>query len=157
MVLGTQDKATRKHRWRARNAPPVRDRARALRRAALLGGVSALALAGGLAPAPARAAAVTWTAGTGLWGTGSNWSGAATPGSGDNVTIAPSGTGNIITHGSLVDVINTVTLTAGNTVDITGGSLQINAGGTVAGEIISDGATSLGLAHALAHGVRGAH
>jgi hypothetical protein len=78
---------------------------------------------------------VTWTAaGNGSWNTGSNWSGGQVPGTGDDVVI-PSGI--TVTFDSGTDTIHQ--LTVNGTLDVTGGTLDVNATGTLDNLAVSGG------------------
>jgi hypothetical protein len=85
-----------------------------------------------------QANTVTWVGGsTGDWSVGSNWSGGAPPGSGDDVVI---GSGVNVTHSTGTDTIHRLTVSTGLT--ITGGSLSVNAAGTVTTLSVSGGTLS---------------
>ncbi len=85
---------------------------------------------------------VTWTGSNGDWETPSNWSGGVLPGTGDDVVI-PAGV--TVTHSNGADIIHQ--LTANGTLALTGGTLIVNATGTLASLSISGG--SLGGTEAL--------
>ena len=77
---------------------------------------------------------VTWIAGNGDWATPGNWSGGQLPGPGDDVVI-PSGV--TVTHDTGTDTIHQIS--DGGTVLVSGGTLTIDATGTLTNLDISGG------------------
>src|SRR5450432_1660789 len=98
-------------------------------------------------------AAIHWLSGvSGDWSTGSNWSSGTVPGSGDDVTIAASGTYTVTISDNeaahsltlndagatvVIGAGNNNTFTVGSTLALTAGTLQLNQGSTIVGGTLS--------------------
>jgi hypothetical protein len=77
---------------------------------------------------------VTWIGGNGSWGTASDWSGGQLPGASDDVIIT---SGVTVTHDTGNDTIHQ--LTVNGTLDLTGGTLDVAATGTLASLSVTGG------------------
>ena len=85
--------------------------------------------------AQATITAATWQAGSGDWATPSNWQPAAVPGANASATLPGSGTGYSVSFGT-TDTIDQLFAGAGTSLDMTGGALTVDAGGSFAGSLV---------------------
>jgi hypothetical protein len=76
-------------------------------------------------------ATVTWTgsAGDNDFNNPGNWSTNTVPGGGDDVVV-PAGGFTIVHNAGTTDTISTLTLSGGDTIDVTGGAIDVTGGGT---------------------------
>jgi hypothetical protein len=72
------------------------------------------------------------------WATPANWSGGALPGSGNTALIS---SGFAVLHPSGNDTVAALTVNAGNSLDVSGGSLTVNGATTVGGSLAVSGGT----------------
>jgi hypothetical protein len=89
-------------------------------------------------------ASASWIGGTtGYWDVPSNWSGNTVPASTTDVTINPASPATVTIQAGDAESVNSVTVGAGDTLSITGGSLTTAAGVTNSGTITVDAGCNL--------------
>ncbi len=81
------------------------------------------------------ATAATWQAGSGDWANSSNWQPAAVPGTNASATLPASGTGYSVSFDT-IDTIDQLFAGPGASLDLAGGALTVNAGGSFAGSLV---------------------
>ncbi len=82
---------------------------------------------------------VSWTSTTnGTWSTGANWSNGA-PMRGDDVTINPAGAAVTVTYTTGTTILDSLTTGAGDTLDVTGGTLAVLNGYNITGPLVVNG------------------
>ncbi len=79
--------------------------------------------------------AATWQAGSGDWASPSNWQPAAVPGANASATLPASGTGYSVSFDT-TDTIDQLFAGPGASLDLAGGALTVNAGGSFAGSLV---------------------